>query len=320
MLASYFNILVVFALVLVGYRLSRKGWFDETTTGLFSKLVLNIALPFSMFLNITKQFTRDQFMSLVSGMLVPILSIAITFIVSTIWVKVARVPATRQGVFRTMFTASNTIFMGLPINLAIFGEKAVPYVLLYYICNTTFFWTLGIYLIAQDNLEQQGRVQLNFAGVTKMLMSPAMLGFILGLVWMMLALPTPATSDSMFITAFYQFSQYLAQLTTPLSMFVIGMIIYRTGFKSLQMNRETFGVLVGRYLVSPIVVWLLALAIPIPSLMLKVFIVQSAMPAQNSMPILAQQYGADVKFTTTTQAYTFLIYLVVIPILIFLVK
>ena len=66
MLASYFNILVVFALVLVGYRLSRKGWFDETTTGLFSKLVLNIALPFSMFLNITKQFTRDQFMSLVS--------------------------------------------------------------------------------------------------------------------------------------------------------------------------------------------------------------------------------------------------------------
>lgn len=139
MLASYFNILVVFALVLVGYRLSRKGWFDETTTGLFSKLVLNIALPFSMFLNITKQFTRDQFMSLVSGMLVPILSIAITFIISTIWVKVARVPATRQGVFRTMFTASNTIFMGLPINLAIFGEKAVPYVLLYYICNTTFF-------------------------------------------------------------------------------------------------------------------------------------------------------------------------------------
>ena len=87
-----------------------------------------------------------------------------------------------------------------------------------------------------------------------------------------------ATSDSMFITAFYQFSQYLAQLTTPLSMFVIGMIIYRTGFKSLRMNRETFGVLVGRYLVSPIVVWLLALAIPIPSLMLKVFIVQSAMP------------------------------------------
>ena len=97
-------------------------------------------------------------------MLVPILSIAITFIISTIWVKVARVPATRQGVFRTMFTASNTIFMGLPINLAIFGEKAVPYVLLYYICNTTIFWTLGIYLIAQDNLEQQGRVQLNFAG------------------------------------------------------------------------------------------------------------------------------------------------------------
>lgn len=53
----------------------------------------------------------------------------------------------------TMFTAANTIFMGLPVNMAVFGEKAIPYALLYYICNTTFFFTIGIMLIAKDNPE-----------------------------------------------------------------------------------------------------------------------------------------------------------------------
>ena len=50
-----------------------------------------------------------------------------------------------------MFTCSNTIFIGLPINMAIFGSRAVPYVLIYYIANTTFFWTWGVYKISQDS-------------------------------------------------------------------------------------------------------------------------------------------------------------------------
>ena len=49
-----------------------------------------------------------------------------------------------------MFFNSNTIFVGLPINQALFGDASIPYVLIYYMCNTTFFWTLGTYLIQRD--------------------------------------------------------------------------------------------------------------------------------------------------------------------------
>ena len=313
MLDSYLNILVIFALVLMGYYFSVKRWFNNQTVDLFSKLVLNIALPFNMFLNMTERFERDQFMHLFTGMLLPFLSILITFGISVVYAKVTKVTANRRGVFQTMFTASNTIFMGLPINIAIFGEESIPYVLLYYICNTTFFWTIGVFMISSDSLDPEvEQVQLDFRGVVKLLLSPAILGFVIGLSWMLLELPK--------IGVVTQFSRYLSNLTTPLSMFVIGIIIYQTGIKNLKMNKDIFGVLLGRYLVSPLVVILLGQVIAVPSLMLKVFIVQAAMPAQNSMPILAKRYGADVEYTTTTQAYTFLVYLIVIPILIFLVK
>ena len=312
MLESYLNIMVVFALVLMGYILSWKGMFDKNLMGVFSNLVLTIALPFNMFLNIIERFTRDEFLSLFKGMLLPALSIIITFGISWVYARLTNVEITSCGVFKTMFTASNTIFMGLPINLAIFGEVSVPYVLLYYICNTTFFWTVGIYLISGDSQDPTiEQVKMEPLGVIKLLLSPAMLGFIIGLIWMLLGIPE--------IPVLTKFATHLSNLTTPISMFVIGMIIYQTGIKNLRMTKDTFGVLLGRYLISPLVVIVLSWFIHVPDMMLKVFIIQSAMPAQNTMPVLAERYGADAEFATTTQAYTFILYLFIIPILIAIV-
>ena len=111
------------------------------------------------------------------------------------------------------------------------------------------------------------------------------------------------------------FSHYLSQLTTPLSLFVIGIIIYQTGLKNLTLDKDTIGVLVGRYLVSPLVIILLSKVIPVPTLMLNVFILQSAMPVQNSMPILAKGYGADETFATSSLVYSIVGYLFVILVL-----
>ena len=96
---------------------------------------------------------------------------------------------------------------------------------------------------------------------------------------------------------------------------MIGIIIYQTGLKNLTLDKDTIGVLVGRYLVSPIVIILLSKVIPVPTLMLNVFILQSAMPVQNSMPILAKGYGADETFATSSLVYSIVGYLFVILVL-----
>lgn len=307
-LTAYLNIFVIFALMFLGYLLTWKKWFDNMIADTFSKLVLNFALPASMFLNITQKFSKDQFLHLFKGMLLPITSILVTFVISIIYAKLTKVPRSRQGTFETMFTASNTIFIGLPINLAIFGEVAVPYVLLYYICNTTFFWTIGVYLIATDSPGiKQSQIKFNFFTAIKQIFSPALLGFIVGLFWLLLGIPTPHFVKD--------FLGYLGDLTTPLSMLFIGTIVYFTGITNLKMNKDTFGVLLGRYLISPLVVLGLSYIIPIPPMMLKVFIIQSAMPVQNSVPILTRSYKADTEFSTTSLTYSVLLYLFIIPIL-----
>ncbi|MBS5959525.1 MAG: AEC family transporter [Enterococcus gallinarum] len=308
MFQAYSNIFVIFSLMFIGYWLSFKQWFSNRTADTFSKLVLNLSLPASMFLNIIKNFTRDEFLSLFSGMIIPLLSIVITYGISKLWQRFFQVAPTHHGSFSTMFTFSNTIFIGLPINLAIFGEKAVPYVLLYYIVNTSLFWTVGIYEIARDSPSfEEAKVSFHPLVVLKKIFSPALIGFIIGLIWMLFDFPLPK-----FIAGL---GGYLSELTTPLSMLIIGIIVYYSGIKNLRMTKDLAGVLAGRFLLSPLIVWLIGQWIQVPSLMLQVFIIQASMPVQNSVPILVRNYQGDEEFAASSLGYSVLIYMIYIPLL-----
>lgn len=312
MISAYINIFFIFVLMFIGYILTYKQWFSNQIGDAFSKLILRIALPCNMFLTITKNFSRSEFLHLVGGMIIPLLSMLLTFVLSFAYRRIFHISPTRKEIFSTMFTFSNTIFIGLPINLAIFGEQAVPYVLLYYIVNTTLFWTLGIYFIARDNPQiEQATVSFHLVPILKKIFSPALLGFLLGLCMVLINVTVP---DSL-----ATFLAYLADLTTPLSMFVIGIIVYNVGIKNLMLHKDILGVLIGRYLISPLVVWSLGQWISVPPLMLSVFIIQSAMPVQNSVPILARSYEADQKFAASSLGYSVLLYLAYIPLLLKLI-
>ena len=305
MIAAYLNILVVFAIILLSYILTWRKWFDNYIADVFSKLVLNITLPLSMFLNMTQKFTRSEFIELFRGVAIPFVSIIITFCISMLYAKITKVPVTRRGSFMTMFTAANTIFMGLPVNMAVFGEKAIPYALLYYICNTTFFFTIGIMLIASDNPEIDiKQSKFSVKKLLKQLLSPALMGFVIGILWLLTGKEVPKP--------LFDFVDYIGSMTTGLSLFVIGIIIYQTGIKNLKMDKDVAGVLLGRYIISPLVVFTLSRFISVPTLMLQVFILQSAMPVQNAMPILARSYGADEEFVTSSLTYSILSYFVFI--------
>ena len=311
MIQAYFNIFAIFAMMFVGYFLSYKKWFDRHTADTFSKMVLGLALPFEMFITITQKFSRAEFFQLIGGIIVPILSMVLAYFASKVLAQLLNVDTQRRGTFSTMFTCSKTIFIGLPINMAIFGSQAVPYVLIYYIANTTFFWTWGVYKISQDSQTFAGLDDIPkkfgvMAGLKKVL-NPAMLGFIIGICWLLTGVKVPL--------ALANFSTSIGNLTTPLSMFIIGITVYFLGLRTLKLNKAIVGVLMGRFIISPLIIILITRVIVVPDIMVKVFFIQSSMPIQNSVPILARMYHADVEFATATLGYTVLSYLAVVPVL-----
>ena len=303
-LKSISGILVILGMILVGFVIGEKGWFDDKSRGLIAKLVTQIALPCYMLYTITQRFTAADLLKMLPALRFPALSMAVLLGIATAVARIFAVRQDRRALFVSMFFNSNTSFVGLPINQALFGDASIPYVLIYYMCNTTFFWTLGTYLIQRDG---EGEAQFDLKTSVKKVFSPPLMGFILGLVMVMLQIKLPAFLASDL--------QYLGNLTTPLSMIFIGLSVSHVGVKQLVLGKDQLLILLGRFVVAPLIMATIVYWAPLPSLMKQVFIIQSAMPVMTNAPVVARLYGADSDYAAVMVTETTLATMVVIPIL-----
>ncbi|AFJ26703.1 AEC family transporter [Streptococcus parasanguinis] len=306
-LRSISGILVILGMILVGFVIGEKGWFDDKSRGLLAKLVTQVALPCYMLYTITQRFTAADLLKMLPALRFPALSMVVLLGIATGVARIFAVRQDRRGLFISMFFNSNTIFVGLPINQALFGDASIPYVLIYYMCNTTFFWTLGTYLIQRDG---EGEAQFDLKTSLKKVFSPPLMGFLLGIVLVMLQIKLPAFLASDL--------QYLGNLTTPLSMIFIGLSVSHVGVKQLVLGKDQLLILLGRFLVAPLLMATIVYWVPLPSLMKQVFIIQSAMPVMTNAPVVARLYGADSDYAAVMVTETTLATMVVIPILMLL--
>ena len=141
-LTSISSIIPIVVIIILGYVLQVRGWFAGDFGDNLSKLIMNVALPASIFVSVLKYLTLDKLVSLSGGLLYTFGAFILTYIVAYIVVKVFKVPAGRRGTVINTFVNANTIFIGLPLNVALFGDNALPYFLIYYITNTISTWTL----------------------------------------------------------------------------------------------------------------------------------------------------------------------------------
>ncbi|EYE87563.1 malate transporter [Fervidicella metallireducens AeB] len=285
-LQAFESILTIMIMIAIGYILTFKKWFNNETSKLFSKLVTQISLPAMMLSSLMSNFSKDKLLSSGYALTIPFLSMGICFVIAVILSRIIKVPNTRKGAFQSMFFISNTIFIGLPVNIALFGEKSIPYVFLYYIANTTFFWTIGVYNLSKDaGIENDHLFSLNNL---KRIFSPPLTSFILAIILILLDIKLP---DFIMDTC-----KYMGNLTTPLSMLFIGITIYSVDIKSIKLSLDMLVILLGRFIVSPFIVYILTTFIPIPTLMRNVFIIQSSLPIMTQTAIIAKAYNADEKY------------------------
>ncbi|MBK1813426.1 AEC family transporter [Clostridium sp. YIM B02505] len=311
MIISAFNgVLTLVILIGVGFFLGKKGWFNENADNLMSKLVINISLPAFMIANLNSSFTREQFIGSLGGYIVAFLCITLTYLVGSIIYKAFCLSINRKGVFRALFGLSNTIFVGLPVNISIFGEQALPYILIYYIINTLFFWSIAAYDIRQDgrNINNKFFSKENLRNI----ISAPLVAFIFSAILILLQIKLPIfILDS---------CKYLGNLTTPLSTIFIGSILSSMNYSEMKVDKDSIFILIGRFIISPVAAFVLLSFTSFPLLMKQVFIVMSAMPVMNTVAIVAREYDGDYKFASILNATSLIASFVFIPIYVFLFR
>ncbi|AMV60697.1 Malate permease [Pediococcus damnosus] len=316
-ITSVESVVTILLMMALGYALRRMGWFDDNFSGSISKLIMNVALPASIFVAIMKYLTLPKLISLSSGLVYSFGGVIIGYIIAWLAVKVLKIRPGRRGIFMNTVVNANTIFIGLPLNIALFGSVSLPYFLVYYVTNTVSTWAFGVFLISNDDPTKKKGEKSSGNFNWKKLLPPPLLGFLVALVWLILNLPVPAWTNNTLT--------YVGNLVTPLSLIYIGIVLADAGLKSINFDRDTIFALLGRFVLSPVVITLLIMlgakmGHVIPKMEMQTLIVQAAAPALAVMPILANESHGDVKFATNLVTTSTILFIVVVPIVMTLIQ
>lgn len=311
-LTSVSSVVEIVLIMALGYILRRNNWFADSFGGNIASLITKIALPASIFMSVMKYLTKDKLLGLGIGIIFPALAVIVSYLVAFAAVKLFKIRPGRRGIFINAVANANTIFIGMPLNTALFGNKAMSFFLIYYIVNTVSTWAFGVYLIQNDDPTADGqKKQRDHINWSKLLPMP-LVGFIFSIIWLLIGIPVPN-----FIG---QTLSYVGSLVTPLSLIYIGIVLYDAGLNNFRFERDSVLALIGRFIISPLALIILiklgmGMGVHLPSLMRQTLVVQSATPMLAVLPILAKEAHGDVKYATDVVVMSTVLFVVVVPIL-----
>lgn len=309
-LNAFSAVFTIFLVGVLGFLLKRKGWVTDETAKLLPRFLTNIVIPPFLLRNITTTFSHDQLLGLLSGCIIPFITIFLTYAVAAIFICVFRVSKGRRNTFAVMFSSSNAMNIGLPICLALFGDEALPYALLYFFASATSFWTYGNYLLAKDS--DTHRVKLLSINSLKQIFSPPLLGFMAGILLVLVDVQLPAFLDKAF--------QYVGNMTVPIAIIYIGVLMCDVKLSDIKLERDTLLVFVGRFVAAPLVVLgvMAVLAVfpifDVPPLMRNVYTIQASLPVMMNAAILVGFYKTDAKYAALLVSATTMMSLITVPI------
>ncbi|MBL0729353.1 AEC family transporter [Piscinibacter sp. HJYY11] len=287
-----------FALVLCGYLAARQRVLPEAAIPGLNAFVLFFALPCMLF-----RFGASQpFAQLINPSLIAIYALAALVIVFfTVAVTLRRVDGkgvdTKNAAFGALVAAfPNTGFMGVPLLVALLGDRAAGPVIGTIL--TDLFLTSSLCIaLAQAGPADDGQPHDSvWATVLRSLRGalsnplPWSIGLGAALAASGLALPEPVS----------QVIKMLADAASPVALFTIGAVLWRAGQHAH--TRTPLGqylpVALIKLFVHPLLVLGIGLllragGLPVPEFGLMVLMLAAALPSASNVSLLAERYGAD---------------------------
>jgi len=286
-----------FALVLCGYLAARRGVLPEAAIPGLNTFVLFFALPCMLF-----RFGASMpFAQLIDPVLIGIYAASALLIVFFTVAATLRRDGGRHGVdlknaaFGALVGAfPNTGFMGVPLLVALFGDRAAGPVIGTVLTDLILTSTLCIAIAQPQRVEAAPASGASAAlrSLRGAMTNPLPWSIALGAVFAAsgLALPGPLA----------QIVKMLGDAATPVALFTIGAVLWRAGQHAHTRTpaRDYLPVALVKLLVHPLLVMSLGVlahraGAPVSPFGLTVLVLAAALPSASNVSLLAERYGAD---------------------------
>lgn len=301
------QMLMLFAMMLVGYFIWKMRWFDESAYQKLSKIVVNILNPLLVIYGVTGKEATGSARLILLNIGFVIFYYTLLIVVGVLVVIILRPKKSEKKLYRLMTLFPNVGFMGIPVITSIFGMESMIYVVFYMLGYNLLLYTYGM-VLARKAGEDAGVYQESSVkgGQWKKLINAGVVASVAAVVifWFQIKLPV----------AVIDFCDYMGNAVIPLSMLLIGMSIAKVDLKTIFTKPRIYAYTLIKMLFVPVVMISLLKAFPMNETIFGVFILQLAMPVGSIVTLIAKENGADEITCTNGTVVTTLASILTIPI------
>ncbi len=285
----------------LGYFLNKKSVFTAEVCQKLSYLIVNITMPLLIITSLGEVMVKDRgemilFILAGSGFyaVLPFLAKALN--------ALTRVPKDERPVYEMFYVFSNNMFMGYPVAAALYGPGCIFHLNLFNLGFNLLYYTYGIRCASGKADGVKGCQAL------KQMINPGTMASLAAILLFFCDVQLPA--------AFNEVCNYVGNVSSPLSMLIIGAGIGNYSLKSVfAESRQLYFVAALRLAVMPVVTWAVMTLLGFSGLLRGIAVITMGMPVAAIVSMGCTEYGIYARQGAAGVAMTTVLSMITIPVL-----
>lgn len=275
----FLKMIILFIILIIGYVSNKAHILDTVGNKTLSALIMNITLPCMVLSSLNQARCTGKDLVTMTGVTV------LVFLLLIIMAKVMPILLCTKGdkapVLEFLLVFSNNSFMGYPVIECVLGASALIYASVYSIFTVILFFSYGVYLF------QKGK-NGGYCIEWKKMLSPSSIVGVLALILAFFEFRLPKMP--------YEVLSMLGNVTTPLSMLIIGSSLAAIPVKEVFKGWRIYAFSVVRLLIVPMIVYLVFFKFISNPTILGVIVLTAAMPSASTTVMFAEQYDNNAPY------------------------
>lgn len=273
-MASPIEVILIPALmILLGFFLKQKSFLGEDAREILSKIVLYIALPSMIFINLRQANISHDMLFL------PVLGVATSlmlFIVAYIYCRARNYSKRTAWTIMLASSLMNTGFIGFPVSLGVFGNEGFLNAMFFDLSTSAMIVIYGI-VLAKEFGGDRKQVIINTVTFAPLW------AVILGLIFNVFNIPLVYVVENIL--------NYFAQATIPMIMLAIGLSLDYKNIK--EYLSDSIAVSIFKLALAPAIMFVLVSLLNIKGMAFNIAILEAGMSTAGNSLVLAVQYDLD---------------------------
>lgn len=265
--------IIMFALMLLGLLLSRRGMITEQGSRDLSNVLLYAVIPCVILRSYMSEFSTEKLRAMGLSALIAVIAFAASIAVAYLTC------GTRHRIENFAVAFGNAGFIGIPLVTAVFGPEAAFYVVSFSTFANLLQWTYGIVIISGKKETMNLRM---------VFVNPVFISMVIGIALFVLqpTLPTVVTGTI----------GYIADGNTVLAMIILGYYLSKVQLRGLFADARLYLFSALRLLVVPAVTILVFLPFPFArGEITLITLIAAATPIASSTAIFTQKFDQDYR-------------------------